>query len=231
MHFLREELKEKSVLLRSLIITSNNQRNKSSDKTAGNLVPTFPSKENSNDIKEHVPPIKDDVIDFCIDGTAIKSDNTEKEKQLKEKISLNKKTLAESNSDREEHSIATEEKSEIVIPQPVLAHTDTDEAKNSASLSNPSEIKPPKQSEEGRKGTTLITGDSIIASLREAKPSSNKKIKVRFFTGAKTEDLMFHLILNLKKSPTSLFILGRKMRHIKMKTSFMKNSNKSKISS
>ena len=31
-HFLREELKEKSVLLRSLIITSNNQRNKSSEK-------------------------------------------------------------------------------------------------------------------------------------------------------------------------------------------------------
>ena len=56
----------------------------------------------------------------------------------------------------------------------------------------------------------LITGDSMIAGLREAKLSSNKKIKVRFFPGTKAEDLIFHLIPNLKKSPTtSLFILGR----------------------
>ena len=37
----------------------------------------------------------------------------------------------------------------------------------------------------------------MIAGLREAKLSSNKKIKVPFFPGAKTEDLMFHLIPNL----------------------------------
>ena len=78
-HFLREELKGKSVLLRSLVFTSNNQRNKSSEKIR-KPVPNFLSKENSNFIKEHVPPIKDDVTDFCIDGTATKSDNTEKEK-------------------------------------------------------------------------------------------------------------------------------------------------------
>ena len=106
----------------------------------------------------------------------------------------------ESNAEREEHGIATEEESEIVIPQPVLAHTHTDEARNSASRSNPSEIEPPKQSEEWRKGTTLIAGDSMTASLREAKLSSNKKINVRFFPSAKTEDLMFHLIPNLKKA-------------------------------
>ena len=81
-HFLREELKEKSVLLRLLIITSNNQRNKSSEKTHENPVPNSPSKDNSNDIKEQLPPIKDDVTDFCIDSTAIKSDNTEKGKQF-----------------------------------------------------------------------------------------------------------------------------------------------------
>ena len=71
----------------------------------------------------------------------------------------------------------------------------------------------------------------MIASLREAKLSSSKKIKVRFFPGAKKEDLMFHLIPNLKKKPptTSLFILRRMMRHVKMKTFFMKSSNKSKI--
>ena len=208
MHFLREELKEKSVLLRSLIITNNNQRNKSSEKTPENPVLNFPSKKRS--IKEHVPPIKDDVTDFCIDGTATKSDNTEKEKQFEKKDQFKQKTLAESNTEREEHGITTEEKSEIVIPQPVLAHTHTDEAKNSASWSNPSEIEPHKQSEEWSKGTTLITGDSVIAGLSETKLSSKKKIKVRFFPFAKT----FHLIPNLKKSSTT-FILGRMMRHIK----------------
>ena len=112
---------------------------------------------------------------------------------------MKQKTLAERNTEREEHGIATEEKSEMVIPQPVLAYTHTDEAKNSASRSNLSEIEPLKQSEEWRKGTTLITRDSMIAGLREAKLSSKKKIKVRFFPGARTEDLMFHLIPNLKK--------------------------------
>ena len=43
-----------------------------------------------NFIKEHVLPIKDDVTDFCIDGAANKSDNTEKEKQFEKKVSLNK---------------------------------------------------------------------------------------------------------------------------------------------
>ena len=95
MHFLREELKEKSVLLRSLIITSNNQRNKSSEKTPENPVPNFSSKENSNFIKENVPPIKDDVTDFCIDGTATKSNNTEKEKQFEKKEHWQKAALKE----------------------------------------------------------------------------------------------------------------------------------------
>ena len=123
MHFLREELKEKSVLLRSLIITSNNQRNKSSEKAPEKPVPNFPSKENSNFIKQNVPPIKDDVTDFCIDGTTTKGNNTEKEKQFEKKDQFNQKTLAESSTEREENGITTEEKSEIVIPQPVLAHT------------------------------------------------------------------------------------------------------------
>ena len=92
MLFLRKELKEKSVLLRSLIITSNDQRNESSEKTPKNLVPNFPSKEKSNFTKENVSPIKDDASNFCRDGTATKSDNTEKEKHFeKKKISLNKK--------------------------------------------------------------------------------------------------------------------------------------------
>ena len=44
------------------------------------------------------------------------------------------------------------------------------------------------------KGKTLIVGDSMIAGLRQAKLSRNKKVKVPFLLGAKTEDLMFHLI-------------------------------------
>ena len=169
--------------LRSLIITSNNQKNKSWEEAPENPVPSFPLKENSNDIKKHVPPIKDDVTDFCIDGTAIEGNNTEKEKQLEKKISLNKNTGGKQHW-KKEHGIATEEKSEIDIPQPVLAHTHTCETKNSASRLRPSEIEPPKQSEEWRKGATLITGDLMIADLREAKVSSNKEKKVRFCPGA-----------------------------------------------
>ena len=108
----------------------NNQRNKSSEKTPENSVPNFSSKENSNYIKEDVHPIKDDVTDFCIDGTATKRDNTEKEKQFEKKISLNKKHRY---TEREEHGITTDEKSENVIAKPVLAHTHTDEDRSSAS--------------------------------------------------------------------------------------------------
>ena len=54
--FLRKELKEKSVLLRSLIITSTDQRNKSSEKIPENLLPNFPSKEKSNFIRRTYLP-------------------------------------------------------------------------------------------------------------------------------------------------------------------------------
>ena len=73
------------------MITSNNQKNKSSEKTTENLFPNFPSKDNNNHIKKHVPHLKDEATDFCTDGTAIKSNNIEKEKQFEKKISLNKK--------------------------------------------------------------------------------------------------------------------------------------------
>ena len=53
--------------------------------------------------------------------------------------------------------------------------------------------------DEWRKGTTLVIGDSMLAGLREAKLSRNKKIKVRFLPGAKTEDLQYHLIPYLKE--------------------------------
>ena len=57
-----------------------------------------------------------------------------------------------------------------------------------------------------KKGTTLIVGDSMIAGLREAKLSRNRNVKARFLPGAKTEDLMFHLIPYLNKKPDNIII-------------------------
>ena len=52
---------------------------------------------------------------------------------------------------------------------------------------NPSENKSPDQStSEWKKGKALIVGDSMIAGLRGAKLSRNRKVKVRFLPGAKT---------------------------------------------
>ena len=41
---------------------------------------------------------------------------------------------------------------------------------------------------------------------REPKLSRNKKIKVRFLPGAKTEDLQYHLVSYLKKKPDNIII-------------------------
>ena len=46
----------------------------------------------------------------------------------------------------------------------------------------------------------------MLAGLREAKLSRNKKIKVWFFPGAKTEDLQYHLIPYLKKKLHNIII-------------------------
>ena len=78
----------------------------------------------------------------------------------------------ESNTERYEYGIATEETSDIVL---ALAYIDTNNAKNSESLSNQSEIEELKQLEEFKKDTTLITGDSAIAGLREAKLSVTRR--------------------------------------------------------
>ena len=46
----------------------------------------------------------------------------------------------------------------------------------------------------------------MIEGLREVKLSRNRKVKVRFLLGAKTEDLMFHLILYLNKKADDIII-------------------------
>ena len=77
-------------------------------------------------------------------------------------------------------------------------------------VSNPSQDKKEKgvalKPDEWKKGTTLVIGDSMLAGFREAKLSRNKKIKVRFFPGAKTEDLQYHPIPYLKKKPGNIII-------------------------
>ena len=62
-------------------------------------------------------------------------------------------------------------------------------------VSNPSQDEKEKgvtlNPDEWKKGTTLVIGDSMLAGLREAKLSRNKKIKVPFFPGGKAEDLQY----------------------------------------
>ena len=115
------------------------------------------------------------------------------------KDQFKEKTVTEKNLEREDQGISTKGTSEIDLFQPALAYNDTNDARNSPSLTYPSEIEQTTQSEEWRKHITLtlITEDSMIAGLREAKLSINMKIKVRFYPGTKTEDLMFYSIPNL----------------------------------
>ena len=65
---------------------------------------------------------------------------------------------------------------------------------------------PVLNSDQWKKRTVLIVGDSILAGLREAKISRIKRIKVRYFPGGKTEDLQYHLISYLKKEPDNIII-------------------------
>ena len=65
---------------------------------------------------------------------------------------------------------------------------------------------PVLNSDQWKKGTTLIVGNSMLAGLREAKLSRSKRIKVRYFPGGKTEDLQYHLIPYLKKEPDNNII-------------------------
>ena len=53
---------------------------------------------------------------------------------------------------------------------------------------------PVLNSDQRKKRTTVVVGDSILAELREAKLSRSKRIKVRYFPAGKTEDLQYHLI-------------------------------------
>ena len=46
----------------------------------------------------------------------------------------------------------------------------------------------------------------MIAGLREAKLSRNRKVKIRFFPGAKMKDFYYYLVPLLKKKPDNIII-------------------------
>ena len=62
---------------------------------------------------------------------------TQKKKTSLKKRSVETKNTGGKNTEREEHDVETEDKSKIVIPQPVLAHTHTDESKMSHGQTHP----------------------------------------------------------------------------------------------
>ena len=63
-----------------------------------------------------------------------------------------------------------------------------------------------ENNEEWRKSTTLILGDSAISGLIEKKMSRNRKIKVRYFPGAKIKDMYHYAIPLLEKKSENLIL-------------------------
>ena len=63
-----------------------------------------------------------------------------------------------------------------------------------------------ENNEEWRKGTTLILEDSTISGLIEKKMSRNRKIKVRYFPGAKIKDMYHYAIPLLEKKPENIIL-------------------------
>ena len=61
-------------------------------------------------------------------------------------------------------------------------------------------------SEVWKKGTVLIVGDSIVSGLRESKMSFRRNIKVRFFPGARIQDMYYYLVPLLRKRPDKIIL-------------------------
>ena len=93
-----------------------------------------------------------------------------------------------------------------LIPSSIDEERNESEICGTAAKQDVKEKIPVLNSEQWKKGTTLIVGDSILAGLREAKLSRSKRIKVRYFPVGKTEDLQYHLISYLKKESDNIII-------------------------
>ena len=60
--------------------------------------------------------------------------------------------------------------------------------------------------EHWKNGTTLIMGDSTVSGLTEKKMSRNRKVKIRFFPGAKIKDMFHYAIPLLEKKPDYIIL-------------------------
>ena len=81
-----------------------------------------------------------------------------------------------------------------------------------------------ENNEEWRKGTTLILEDSTISGLIEKKMSRNRKIKVRYFPGAKIKDMYHYAIPLLEKKPENIILhLGTNDAPYKSDTDILKD--------
>ena len=60
--------------------------------------------------------------------------------------------------------------------------------------------------EHWKNGTTLIMGDSTVSGLMEKKMSRNRKVKIRFFPGAKIKDMFHYAIPLLEKKPDHVIL-------------------------
>ena len=60
--------------------------------------------------------------------------------------------------------------------------------------------------EHWKNGTTLIMGDSTVSCLMENKMSRNRKVKIRFFPGAKIKDMFHYAIPLLEKKPDDVVL-------------------------
>ena len=95
--------------------------------------------------------------------------------------------------------------SKLIPPSTDEERNESEKCSNAAKQDAKEKI-PVLNSEQWKKGTTLIVGDSMLAGLRETKLSRIKRIKFRYFPGGKTKDLQYHLILYLKKDPDNIII-------------------------
>ena len=212
-NFLREELKEKSVLLKSLIIDKQNAN-------SCPKLPTTPEKSmvlspitkkqtlttnkkidfhTDNGLKnKHISEVnKVKKVFFTTDINQINDNKTEKQTVYTNSNSSHATTKSKDNNSNNNNNNTNSSNNSHNIQDTITPNTSP----------NPSENDPSDQSTgEQKKGTTLIVEDSMISGLREAKLSRNRKVKVRFLLGVKTEDLMFHLIPWLNKKPDNIIL-------------------------
>ena len=204
-YFLQGEIKEKSTLIKSLItpytphaehtkqLFNKEQRNTSKARS------TIKTKENFSSSKETLQTDKNvtlkkepatDNIDFRVDKLVPTNDIPDSEHHV---------LLPFFDDDKE---IPTEKYNPLTTARQNCITNDQNSFKNTEThnnnnltpqnidlVSNPSQVKKEKDvalnPDEWKKGATLVIGDSMLARLREAKLSRNKKIKVRFFPGVK----------------------------------------------